>query len=190
MNNILILNKETYELIQDKVLQKQPNSNNSEFNQNLFLTILELIKDLDQISNTDYYVLKFEGKTVLYRKSKETKLAILIIVDKKAIKKQSLIDLSKVYMQCIDKEIKQKISDNTIQIKKTNIDFRTKEFTLQVVEDLTIKFVENLRKNKLYAKFVYYNYNPSVSGSISYKKSKIESTSVILYNSNKEHDRM
>lgn len=55
---------------------------------------------------------------------------------------------------------------------------------------MTIKFIDTLRKNKLYPKFIYYNYNPNVFSSISYKKSKMEGNSVILYNSNKEYEKL
>jgi hypothetical protein len=193
MNNLLILNKENYEIILDKTLQKHSMYNDKEFNQNLYTNIIELVKDMDQINSnySDYFFFKIEGgKNVIYKKSRETKLAVLIICDKKAIKKGNLIELSKVYLSGIEKLFLNNLNENSLA-KKTNMNlFHTKAFTLQVIEQLTIKHIEDLRNNKLYAKFIYYNYNPSVTSSITYKKTKMESTSVILYNSNKDYEKM
>ena len=80
--------------------------------------------------------------------------------------------------------------DKNNDIEGVNFIKNFKDITLQGIEQLNIMFIEQLRKNKLYAKFIYYNYNPNVSNSISYKKTKLESTSVILYNSNKDQDKM
>ena len=198
MNNIIVLNKDTYEILHDKTLNRHSMYNNKEFNQNLYLSILELIKDLDQISTqyNDFYMLKLDGgKSVVYRKSPDSKLAILIICEKKAIKRTNLIEMSKAYLVNIQKSFLTQANENIVSSalnKKNNFStlFKTKEFTIQAIEDLTIKFIENLRKNKLYAKFIYYNFNPSVISSMSYKKSKLESTSVILFNSNKDYDKM
>jgi hypothetical protein len=60
---------------------------------------------------------------------------------------------------------------------------------MQSIEELTIKFVDYLRTNKLFAKFIYFNYNPNAVNSIYYKKTKLESTSVILFNSGKDYDK-
>ena len=67
---------------------------------------------------------------------------------------------------------------------------KIKEFGLQSIEELTTKFIDYLRSNKLYPKFFYFNYNPNAINSIQSKKSKLESTSVILYNSTKEYEQM
>ena len=67
---------------------------------------------------------------------------------------------------------------------------KVKEFGLQSIEELTTKFIDYLRSNKLYPKFFYFNYNPNAINSIQSKKSKLESTSVILYNSTKEYEQM
>jgi hypothetical protein len=72
--------------------------------------------------------------------------------------------------------------------KKVTI--KGKDFAMQSIEELTVKFIDYLRTNKLFAKFIYFNYNPNASNSISYKKTKLESTSVILYNSGKENDKI
>lgn len=190
MNNILLLNKETYEILYDKPLQKQSMFNSKEFNQNLFQNAIETIKDLDQMDlNSDYYALKVENnKTIIYRKSKSTKLAILITVDKKSFYRNNLIQLSDIYLKNSEKNVNDNLINNNF--KKNNNLFQTREFTIDAIEQLTINFIENLRKNKLYAKFIYYNFNPIVTNSICYKKSKLESTSVILFNSNKDYDKM
>jgi hypothetical protein len=199
MNNLIILNKETFDVIFDKNLAKNNNNNSKDFTQNFYSHIIELIKDLDQMnlnttnsnSNaTDYYILKLDNsKNVIYRKGKN-KFAILIICDKKIIKKQSLIEMSRVYLEGFEKNYINNMNDHTLK-KSTNFtNFKMKEFTMLAIEDITFKFIEILRKNKLYAKFIYFNYNPNVVSSISYKKSKMESTSVILYNSNKDYDKM
>ena len=191
MNNLLILNGENYSIIYEKNIQKNSMySNKDNNNTNAFSSIIELIKDLDAInSSSEYYVMKLEGgKSVLYRKSKETKFAILIVFDKNIIKRNSMIEMSKVYLSGIEKNYNNKELANA---SKNNFHlFKTKEMVMTAIEDLTVKYIENLRKNKLYSKFIYYNYNPNVISSISYKKSKLESTSVILYNSNKDYDKM
>jgi hypothetical protein len=190
MNNVFILNKETYEVIQEKVFQKNPNAFNAkDLNQNLFSDTIDLIKDLDLLNSNDYYILKLDNRNIIYRKSKELKLAILIISSKRALKRNSLLEVSKVYLQCIEQNMTTN-SENLSLSKKNQIEFKAKEYTIKAIEELTIKFIENLRKNKLYAKFIYYNYNPNVMSSICYKKTKLESTSVILFNSNKDYDKM
>jgi hypothetical protein len=186
MNNLLIINQETYEILLEKSLNKNPiyNSKDTHSHSN----VIELLKDLDSINSaSEHYVMKLEGgRNVLYRKSRESKLGLIIYFDKNLMKRNSLIDLSKVYIQNIDKKYASEIS----KLQRSNLVFHTKEMTVAAIEDLTIKYIENLRKNKLYAKFIYYNFNPNVISSISYKKSKLESTSVILYNSNKDYDKM
>jgi hypothetical protein len=173
MNNFLILNKNTYEVKVDKPLKKNSIINN----QALYNTIFELIKDLEQINPSDHYILKFDNKVVVYRKTKQTNLAVIIVCDKDSFKKQTLLELSKIYTIYIDK-----LDDHD----GSNLIKNFKDVTVQGIEHLTILFIEQLRKTKLYAKFIYYNYNPNVFNSISYKKTKLESTSVVLYNSHKD----
>jgi hypothetical protein len=173
MNNFLILNKNTYEVKVDKPLKKSSITNN----QTLYNNIFELIKDLELISTSDHYILKFDSKVVVYRKTKLTDLAIIIVCEKDSVKKQTLLELSKIYTNYLDK-----MNDND----GSNLIKNFKDVTLQSIEHLTILFIEQLRKTKLYAKFIYYNYNPNVFNSISYKKTKLESTSVVLYNSHKD----
>jgi hypothetical protein len=172
MNNFLILNKNIYEVKVDKPLKKNSISNN----QALYNNIFDMIKDLEQISSSDHYLLKFDNKVIVYRKTKLTPLAVIIVCEKDSIKKQTLLELSKIYVNYIDKE------DNEGLYIIRNF----KDVTLQGIEHLTILFIEQLRKSKLYARFIYYNYNPNVFNSISYKKTKAESTSVVLYNSHKD----
>jgi len=186
MNILLIINQQTYEVLLEKsFIKNQVYSLKDHVSHS---NVIELLKDLDSINSvSEHYVLKLEGgKNILYRKSRESKLGIVIYFDKNLIKRTSLVDLSRVYMQHVDKKFANEIS----KLQSSNIIFQTKEMTVAAIEDLTIKFIENLRKNKLYAKFIYYNFNPNVISSISYKKSKLESTSVILYNSNKDYDKM
>ena len=57
------------------------------------------------------------------------------------------------------------------------------------IEDLTIKFIEDLRKNRLYIQFIYYNFNPNVKSILAPKNSKFDSTSVILYTYLKDYDK-
>jgi hypothetical protein len=180
MNNFIVINKDSYEIISDKILQKNAMYNTKEFNQNLYSNIFELIKDLEQINNSEYYILKVENKIIIYRKTKETNVAIIIICDKESMKKQTLIELSKIYAQYIDKNN---------DINATNLMTNFKDITLYAIEFLTTQFIDELRKSKLYAKFIYFNFNPSVFNSLAYKKTKSESTSVILYNSNKDQDK-
>lgn len=191
MNNLIALNNETYEIIFDKILQKNSIYNNKEFSQISYSNLIELIKELVNLNKeAEYYILKFEGKNIIFKKSNRSKLGLIIISEQKAIKKENLIELSKVYLSNIEKVIADKSINSNLK-KGDIIPFiNTKDIILQAIEELTIKFIENLRKNKLYAKFVYYNYNPNVVNSMSYKKSKLEPTSVVLYNSNKEQDKM
>lgn len=184
MNNLIVLNKETYEVINERILSRNVSK---DLNVNYLGSIIELIKDLDLMSNTNTteYLLKLDaGKTLVYTKSKNTNLSVLMICDKKAFKRQSLTELAKLYLGFAEKEFWKDSS-----LTKGLGTFKIKDFYFQAIEDLTSKFIENLRNDKLYTKLVYYNYNTNVSSSISYKKSKTESTSVILFNSNKEQDK-
>jgi hypothetical protein len=184
MNNLIALNKETFEIIFDKVLQKHSMYNSKEFNQNLYTNIIDLIKEIEKLNHPEYYVLKLDGKIIIYRKSLETKIAILLICEKNSIKRKNLEDLSKVYLAHVEKYLGNNFT------RKQELEYKSNETTLEAIETLTVKFIELLRKNKLYAKFIYYNYNPNVNSSINYKKTKLESTSVILYNSNKDNDKL
>ena len=184
MNTILILNKTTYEILQEKIVTKNtfvtPNSKD-----NSYSFLIELIKDLDQLnsltkSNDDCVTLKLDsGKIMIFRKSQNTNLAVVLICDKKSFKRQSLILMSKILLNHIHQD----------ELTKS-ISIKGKDYALQSIEELTIKFIDFLRTNKLFAKFIYFNFNPNATNSIVYKKTKLESTSVILFNSGKDYDRV
>ncbi len=187
MNNLLILNKENYDILIVKNFDRGSLYNAKEFDQTFFVNIIEIVKDMDQIglNQPEYYIFKFDSKkNVIYRCSKESKFSILIICDRKSIKKASLIEISKYYLQHFEANFSKNIEISTLSKKNNTQYFNTKDYTKICIENLTVKFIEDLRKSKLYAKFIYYNFNPSVSCSLSYKKSKCEPNSVILYNSN------
>lgn len=184
MNTILIINKTTYEILQEKIVTKNtfvtPNSKD-----NSYSFLIELIKDLDQLnsltkSNDDCVTLKLDsGKIMIFRKSQNTNLAVVLICDKKSFKRQSLILMSKILLNHIHQD----------ELTKS-ISIKGKDYALQSIEELTIKFIDFLRTNKLFAKFIYFNFNPNATNSIVYKKTKLESTSVILFNSGKDYDRV
>lgn len=130
-------------------------------------------------SSDDYITLKLDnGKTIVFRKSQNTNLAVIIICDKKSFKRQSLILMAKILLNHVHQD----------ELKKS-ISLKGKDFAEQSIEELTVKFIDYLRSNKLFAKFIYFNYNPNASNSITYKKNKLESTSVILFNSGKDYDK-
>jgi hypothetical protein len=198
MNTLLVLNKETFEILLEKNFRKtqntlNPNSQtNREATQNYYSNVISLVQDLDLIDmNEETYMIKLDGgKTVVYRKSLESIISIMLITDKKLFPREDLIDISKVYLNGVE-SVFFKHQSNIEKFKSLNFNhFNFKEMTTKAIDDLTINFIENLRMNKLYAKFIYFNFNQNVINSISYKKSKLESTSVILYNSQKDYDKM
>ena len=184
MNTILVLNKTTYEILDEKIISKNtfvtPASKD-----NSYSFLVDLIKDLDQLnnlssSNEDCISLKLDsGKIMIFRKSQTNNLSVVLICDKKSFKRQSLISMSKILLNNIQQD----------ELSKKII-IKGKDFAMQCIEELTVKFIDYLRTNKLFAKFIYFNYNPNAANSISYKKTKLESTSVILYNSGKEYDKV
>ena len=184
MNTILVLNKTTYEILDEKIISKNtfvtPASKD-----NSYSFLVDLIKDLDQLnnlssSNEDCISLKLDsGKIMIFRKSQTSNLSVVLICDKKSFKRQSLISMSKILLNNIQQD----------ELSKKII-IKGKDFSMQCIEELTVKFIDYLRTNKLFAKFIYFNYNPNAANSISYKKTKLESTSVILYNSGKEYDKI
>ena len=154
-------------------------------NENQYTEILDLIKDLVQLNNLlkpsdDYITMKLDtGKVIIYRENPKNNLAVILICEKKSYKKQSLIIISKILLDNIS-------YDELTQ----QLNFKIKDFGLQSIEELTTKFIDYLRSNKLFPKFFYFNYNPTAATSIQSKKTKLESTSVILYNSSKEYEQM
>jgi len=185
MINIVILNKNSYEILLDKTFQKQ-NYNYKEFSQIFNTNIINIIKNLDETSNALDYIIKLDNKAITYRRSSDTFISIFCVCEKKSFKKDSLTDISKVFLDYLEKMIHE---DSNIPKNNKFPDFKLKEILNQIVSDITIKFIEFLRKNKIYSKFIYFNYNQNVTNFLNYKKTKIDSTSVILQ-SNKESEKM
>ena len=185
MNTILILNKLTFELIEERKLVGN-SFKVQNINENDYSDIINLLKDLDQLntltkSSDDCITMKLEtGKTICFRKSKTSNIAVAIFSENKKFKRQSLMLMSEILLNNIEYNESSK-----------NVTFKTKEFLLESIEELTLSFIDYLRTNKLFLKFIYLNYNPNASNSIYYKKTKIESNnSVILFNTNgKESDK-
>ena len=185
MDTMLLLNKNTFAIIAERKIMGNKFVQPQQTNENQYTEIIELIQDLVQLNNLlkpsdDYVTMKLDtGKVIIYRQNPKNNLAVVLICEKKSYKKQSLAIMTKILLDnIIYDELNQKII------------IRVKEFGLQSIEELTTKFIDYLRSNKLYPKFFYFNYNPIAINSIHSKKSKLESTSVILYNSTKEYEQM
>ena len=185
MDTMLILNKNSFAIIAERKIVSLKFVQPQQSNENQYTEIIELIQDLVQLNNLlkpsdDYVTMKLDtGKVIIYRQNPKNNLAVVLICEKKSYKKQSLAIMSKILLDnIIYDELNQKII------------IKIKEFGLQSIEELTTKFIDYLRSNKLYPKFFYFNYNPNAINSIQSKKSKLESTSVILYNSTKEYEQM
>ena len=185
MDTLLILNKNTFEILEERKIVNSKFQETSKIIENSYTEIIELVKDLVQLNNLlkpsdDYVTMKLDtGKVIIYRQNPTNNLAVLLICEKKSYKKQSLTIISKILLDNIAyDELNRKSS------------FKIKDFGLQSIEELTTKFIDYLRSNKLFPKFFYFNYNPKASSSILTRKTKLESTSVILYNSSKEYEQM
>ena len=185
MDTLLVLNKNTFEILTERKIVNNKFQAPSISNENPYNEIIELIKDLVQLNNLlkpsdDYITMKLDtGKVIIYRQNPSNNLAVVLLCEKKSYKKQSLTILSKILL------------DNISYDELTRqLNFKVKDFGLQSIEELTTKFIDYLRNNKLFPKFFYFNYNPSASNSIQSKKSKLDSTSVILYNSSKEYEQI
>ena len=185
METLLILNKTTFAILDERKLLNYKFVSPKNINENQYTEILDLIKDLVQLNNLlkpsdDYITMKLDtGKVIVYRQNPKNNLALVLICEKKSYKKQSLAIISKVLLEYI-----------TYDESNHKINFKIKDFGIQCIEELTTKFIDYLKTNKLYPKFFYFNYNPGAINSIQLKKSKLESTSVILYNSSKEYEQM
>ena len=185
MDTLLVLNKNTFAIIAEKKIINYKFIQPQQINENAYREIIDLIKDLVELNNLlkpsdDYVTMKLDtGKVIIYRQNPKNNLAVVLICEKKSYKKQSLSIISKILLDNI-------IYDELNQ----NISINVKDFGLQSIEELTTKFIDYLRSNKLYPKFFYFNYNPNAINSIHSKKSKLESTSVILYNSTKEYEQI
>ena len=185
MDTLLVLNKNTFAIIAEKKIINYKFIQPQQINENAYTEIIDLIKDLVELNNLlkpsdDYVTMKLDtGKVIIYRQNPKNNLAVVLICEKKSYKKQSLSIISKILL------------DNIIYNESNQkIDIKVKEFGLQSIEELTTKFIDYLSSNKLYPKFFYFNYNPNAINSIHSKKSKLESTSVILYNSTKEYEQL
>jgi len=187
MNNIVILNKNTYEILLDKTLQRNSMYNMKEFNQTLYANIINIVKNLDETSLSLDYIIKIDGKSISYRRSKDSYIALFVVCEKKYFKKESLNDMGRIFMEYLEKMITEKNENSN---NKKFFDFKIKDIINQIISDITIKYIEFLRKNKLYCKFIYFNYNPNVINSLQYKKTKLDCTSVILYHTNKENEKL
>lgn len=185
MINIVILNKNTYEILLDKPFQKQ-SYNYKEYNQIFNTNIINIIKNLDETSNALDYIIKLDNKAIAYRRSSDTFISLFSVCEKKSFKKDSMADISRVFLDHLEKMIHE---DNNIFKNNKFPDFKLKEILNQIISDISIKFIEYLRKNKIYSKFIYFNYNQNVANFLNYKKTKIDSTSIILQ-SNKESEKM
>ena len=185
METLLLLNKNTFTILAERKLQNFKFITPPLSNENPYSEIIELIKDLVQLNNLlkpsdDYVIMKLDtGKVVIYRQNPSNNLAVVLICEKKSYKKQSLTIISKILLDNIS-------YDELTQ----QPNFKVKDFGLQSIEELTTKFIDYLRSNKLFPKFFYFNYNPNASNSIQSKKTQLESKSVILYNSSKEYDQV
>ena len=185
MDTLLIINKNNFAILAERKLQNYKFQAPSLSNENPYTEIIELIKDLVQLNNLlkpsdDYVTMKLDtGKVIIYRQNPNNNLAVILICEKKSYKKQSLTIISKILLD--------NISYNELT---RELNFKVKDFGLQSIEELTTKFIDYLRSNKLFPKFFYFNYNPAATNSIQSKKTKLESTSVILYNSSKEYEQM
>ena len=185
MDTLLILNKNTFEILEERKIVNSKFQEPSKINKNSYIEIIELIKDLVQLNNLlkpsdDYVTMKLDiGKVIIYRQNPTNNLAVILICEKKSYKKQSLTIISKILLDNI-----------TYDELNRKSNFKIKDFGLQSIEELTTKFIDYLRSNKLFPKFFYFNYNPEALNSILKKKTKLESTSVILYNSSKEYTQM
>ena len=185
METLLILNKTTFAILDERKLLNYKFVSPKNINENQYTEIIDLIKDLVQLNNLlkpsdDYITMKLDtGKVIVYRQNPKNNLALVLICEKKSYKKQSLAIISKVLLDYI-----------TYDESNHKINFKIKDFGIQCIEELTTKFIDYLKTNKLYSKFFYFNYNPGAINSIQLKKSKLESTSVILYNSSKEYEQM
>lgn len=202
MHSIVLLTKDTYTIIQEKHFSKsQTQFQNQQYQQNnvsnnILLTnpnfkenstinlssVLELIKEVDGLGSSEFFILKIENKSIIYRKSKESKLSIILITSSDSYKSSELESSSRQMLQILEKKY---FSSETVK-KQMIIDINLKELLFSIIEDLTVSFLEYLKSNKLYVRFVYFNYNPLYFNSISLKKVKSDSASVILYNQKSE----
>lgn len=180
MLSITLINNDNYDIIQEKYFVKNTNKE-----QNLItLNTIEIIKDIGLLSNSNNITLKVDNNLIIFVKSKESKLSILIQFENIRYNSTDAIDISKSILGILEKRY---FTENVNKIYV--IDLNLKEILFASIEDITASFLEMLRKNKLFAKFLYFNYNPSASGAFKCKKLKQESASVILFNAKSDFEK-
>ena len=186
---MIFLNKETYSTLYEKNFTNKTKEQEDVF----FQTVIQLIKDMDQLDgkNSEFIAIKLDsGRNIFYCKSLETKFSVLILSDKNSYKKQTLLEISRSMLNGFIQFTNTQENSNLLKSNKPMININIKKLAKCAIEEITYKFIDNLKKNKLFTKFVYFNYNTNVVNSIYYKKSKSESTSVILYNTNKDSEKV
>ena len=109
MNNIVILNKLTYEILLDKTLHKQ-SYNYKEYSQIFNTNVINIIKNLDETSSSLDYIIKLDNKAITYRRSNDTFISIFCVCDKKSYKKDSLEDIARVFLDFLEKMVHEDIN--------------------------------------------------------------------------------
>jgi len=82
---------------------------------------------MESFNSSEYFVVKLDGKTIMYRKSKETNLGLLLICEENSFKRANLVEMSKKYLSEFEKKT---IMDNLT--KKNQIDYQFKNITINV----------------------------------------------------------
>ena len=134
MNNLLILNKENYEILYEKVFLKS-SFFSKDFNQSFIpsenndkIDIIQSIRDLDSFVLNDLITFKLEEKMIIYKKSKESNISIILISEKHVFKKENITRIAGLYIEKIDKSI----SKNDLNIKNI-LSQNLKDFTVSVL---------------------------------------------------------
>jgi len=83
---------------------------------------------MEVFNPSEYFVLKLEGKSIIYRKSKETNLALLVICEENSFKRANLVEMSKKYLTEFEKK---SIMENLS--KRNQIDYQFKNITINVI---------------------------------------------------------
>lgn len=169
MISLVLLKSDDHEIIQEKFFNKKINV---EYESRY---LIDMISDIESFMINDYLSMNIENKTIVYRRSKESKLAIILQAESDKFKTNSLIILSSSMLGILEK----KYFSDTLT-KQTVIENNFNEIFFSSVEDLTIDFLDHLKKHKLFTKFIYFNYNPGVNSHFTYKKTKRENSSLMF----------
>ena len=148
MESIAIL--KNYEIIQEKIFN---NVRGNENKSSSILSLIETIKDLDSLSITNHFTIKLDNKLIVYRKSSESLLSVIIKTDKHSFRTSNVIDISSFILNILEK----KYFAAGLDKRNNLIDYNMKEILFTSIEGITINFIDYLRKNKLYVKFIYFN---------------------------------